>query len=234
MRETIPAETPTLEPIEHTDLSEKVYRLLQEKIFAREFSPGAKLDLDALAAALHVSRTPLNNAMLRLSQDGLVRIEPRRGTFITELTAREIGEWYDVRQALDMLAAELGIRLMDDAGLRQAGEIFERLAALRHSIEVDYLEHVRLDREFHLKLVEFAHNRKLWEIYEGLHTDVINARLYYHGRLRDRAEVDKEHEAIFTAYRARDLAAAKVALSIANANAKQTAIQRIEELGGAV
>jgi DNA-binding GntR family transcriptional regulator len=225
-----------IEPIEQVDLSERVYSFLREKIFARQFPPGAKLDLDHLAEGLRVSRTPINNALIRLSEEGLLRVEPRRGTFINELTTRDVAEWYDVRKALELLAAEKGICRVTDDGVELIGQLLRQMEAVRGDIEDHYLDHVKLDRQFHLTLVDFAEHRKLQEMYRSLHSDVVNARLYYYGRghLRDRNEVDAEHVAIFRAYAARDLVAAREAIAAANDNAQRAATRRIQELGGIV
>ncbi len=225
-----------IEPIEQIDLSERVYSFLRDKIFARQFPPGAKIDLDHLAEGLRVSRTPINNALIRLSEEGLLRVEPRRGTFINELTERDVVELYDVRKALELLAAEKGVCQVTDDGVEQLSDLLQRMATVRRDIEDQYLEHVKLDRQFHLRLVDFAQNRKLQDLYRNLHSDVVLARLYYYGRghLRNRDEVDAEHVAIFRAYAARDLDAARAAIAAANDNGQRAATKRIQELQGII
>jgi GntR family transcriptional regulator, rspAB operon transcriptional repressor len=229
-----PVSTSEIEPIAYVDLSEAVYRLLRQKIFAREFPPRAKLDLDLLAKKLRVSRSPINKSIIRLAEEGLVRVEPRHGTFIVELTTREVAETWDLRLPLEVMAAEQGIPRVTAQAAAEARTVLDELSALSEDADENYLQHVRLDREFHLRLVAIADNRKLLQVYGGLHTDVINARLYYHGHPRGRGAVNTEHREILAAYEAGDLPAARAAINAWYESSKQELIRRIEELGGAV
>ncbi|MHB1134145.1 MAG: GntR family transcriptional regulator [Chloroflexota bacterium] len=224
----------TLEPIEQVDLPARVYRLLRQKMFAGEFAPGAKLDLDQLEKGLRISRTPLNSALMRLAEEGLVRIEPRRGTFIRELTAQDVVDAWDVRGALEVLAAERGMPNVTDEGLDHIERLLDQLAETRHFIDEAYVEAAALDRRFHQNLVEFAHNRKLLDVYGGLYTDIVNARLFYHGRAREWAITDAEHRAILGAYRRREVAAAREAITTAVENGRQALLRRIVDLGGVI
>ncbi|MHB1133851.1 MAG: GntR family transcriptional regulator [Chloroflexota bacterium] len=229
-----PAAVYSLEPIDHIDLSERVYGLVRQKIFAREFPPGSRLELDVLAKGLRVSRAPINKSIVRLAEEGLVRVEPRHGTFIVELSTREVAETWDVRLALELLAAEQALPRLDATSLDEPRRLLEQMTQIGGSLAERYLEYVNLDREFHLSLVRLADNRKLLHVYEGLHTDVINARLYYHGQPRQRNEVSSEHGAILTAYESRDLEAARQSIVESVEASKATLIRRIEELGGLV
>jgi GntR family transcriptional regulator, rspAB operon transcriptional repressor len=224
----------SLEPIEQVDLPALVYKALRGKIFAGELSPGAKLDLDLLERKLRVSRTPISIALARLAEEGLVTVAPRRGTFIRGLVAEDVAEVWDIRRGLELLAAEAGVANVTDDALAQTRLILKRLAEIHESTNEDYVEFVGLDRQFHITLLELARNRRLVDIYQGLHSDVINARLFYHGRSRPWTVTDAEHQAILHAYEQRDLTAAKAAISAACLNAKAVLLQRIEELGGSI
>ena len=223
-----------LEPIEQVDLPTLIYRVLRSKVFSGELAPGAKLDLDYLERALRVSRTPINSALIRLSEEGLVDIVPRRGTFIRELTTADVAEVWDIRRALELLAAEVGMANVDEDNLRHARTLLDNLAASRRAKDEAYVESAALDRDYHLALVGLARSRRLVETYKALHVDVINARIFYHGRLRAWEETDAEHRAILKAYEARDVEAAKSAITAACLNAKTVLLRRIEELGGSI
>ncbi|MHB1134155.1 MAG: GntR family transcriptional regulator [Chloroflexota bacterium] len=222
------------EPIEQIDLPALVYRAVRKKIFAGDLAPGAKLDLDLLAQGLRVSRTPISVALARLAEEGLVSVEPRRGTFIRGLTAGEVAEVWDIRRALELLAAESGVDRATDEHLASIRGILSRLAQIRVGVSEDYVEYVGLDRGFHLSLLELAGSRRLVDLYKGLHTDIINARLFYHGRSRAWTATDSEHQAILRAYEKRDVDAAKKAIADACLNAKTVLLRRIEEVGGTI
>ena len=91
--------------LRHKTLHERVYEALLGLIGAGALAPGDQLDEQALAARLGVSRTPLRAAIARLAQEGLVVTLPYRGSFVRRFTVEEIDGLYEVRAALEGLAA---------------------------------------------------------------------------------------------------------------------------------
>ena len=86
--------------------SDSVFDILRENILGRGFRPGDRLDVRALADQLGVSATPVKDAVTRLAAEGLVEIRPRSGTFVAELAADAVAETFEIRRALECLAAE--------------------------------------------------------------------------------------------------------------------------------
>ena len=87
-------------------LTDTVYTLLREQILSGAFAPGERLNVEALAHQLNISQTPLKGALALLVNDGLVEVQPRRGTFIAQVSPRQISELVAIRRALELLAAE--------------------------------------------------------------------------------------------------------------------------------
>src|SRR5579862_2474639 len=84
--------------------SERVYRTLRDHIVEGKLLPGTRLvELD-LAAQFASSRTPVREALARLTAEGLVAQDPQRGTVVRELDAEEAEEIYVLREAIDGLA----------------------------------------------------------------------------------------------------------------------------------
>lgn len=96
----------TYQPLDYTDLTEQTYRILKDRILRNELLPGAQISVPEVALALGVSRTPVTDALKRLASDGLVDIFPRRGTFVSQLTARDVAEIFDIRLMIELSAAE--------------------------------------------------------------------------------------------------------------------------------
>lgn len=189
-------------------LTDAAYRTLKEQILAQAFLPGQRLHVDELARRLGMSRTPVKDALNALAREGLVEIAPRRGTFVAELSAETIAEVFDLRRALELLAAELLVGRATEADVQR---LRARLAALDelHDREDDVDEHMRRNLAFHREFVALAGNRKLLEVYEGLHVHIQIARVHArwrNWRQRRRQERD-EHQAILAALAARDPAA---------------------------
>ncbi len=190
-----------------------MFDVLREKILTRGFVPGDRLDVRALADQLGVSPTPIKDAVTRLAAEGLVEIRPRSGTFVAELAVEAVAETFEIRRALECLAAEHVVaRLTPDLTKR-----FETIVtALERPVtsERERVEHERKNSELHSLLVQSSGNRRLAELYRSLNAHLTIARI--HSRRRPdsvRLEQERrEHRAILEALMARDAAALVSAL----------------------
>src|SRR3954462_13536219 len=86
-----------------------VYEALREAIGSSLMKPGERLNVDDLAGKLGVSLTPIRGAIQQLATEGLIEIRPRSGTFVAQLTERDVEETFKIRCALECLAAEEAI-----------------------------------------------------------------------------------------------------------------------------
>jgi GntR family transcriptional regulator, rspAB operon transcriptional repressor len=207
---------PTMKPLprlHRSRASDAVFDILRDKILSRGFVPGDRLDVRALADQLGVSPTPIKDALNRLAAEGLVDIRPRSGTYVAELAIEAVAETFEIRRALECLAAEHVVaRLTPDLARR-----FEAIvASLDRPVtsERDRAEHERKNGELHMLLVESSGNRRLAELYRSLNAHLTIARI--HSRRRpDEVRLEqerREHRAILDALRARDAAALVSAL----------------------
>jgi len=115
-----------LQPIHRPSLREQVYDVLREALDRAEMKPGDVIDLNAVAARLGVSRTPLREAILRLETEGFLTIKPRSGVVVRTLTET------DIRNLFQMIGAlESSILLTESARVTA-----ERVAAMRRLTDV--------------------------------------------------------------------------------------------------
>jgi DNA-binding GntR family transcriptional regulator len=198
----------TLPRLARSRASDSVFDILRENILGRGFRPGGRLDVRALADQLGVSATPVKDAITRLAAEGLVEIRPRSGTFVAELAPDAVAETFEIRRALECLAAERVMsRLTPDllASFEAIIDALERPV----SNERDRVEHERKNVELHTLLVEASNNRRLAELYRNLNAHLTIARI--HSRRRpdeERLEQERrEHRAILEALAARDAVA---------------------------
>ncbi len=195
---------PTLPSLGIQRLTDAVYRTLREQILAQAFPPGHRLDIGALAKQLGTSRTPLKDALNILASEGLVEIVPRKGTFIAGMSDKDVEEAFDVRRALESLAAELLIERITTEALSQ---LRSQLAALEEAAkEGDTQKHMKENMIFHKRFVEFAGSRRLLEHYEALDAHIQIARAHARNtNWRHRLGQERaEHEEILAALEARD------------------------------
>lgn len=88
-------------------LSQKAYQEIKHKIVSLELPPGAVIDEGALREELGLGRTPIREALKRLSLEKLVIIVPRRGMFVTDIGITDLKRLFEVRVAMESLAARL-------------------------------------------------------------------------------------------------------------------------------
>ena len=90
-----------------TDYVDEVYKTLLDAISAGKLAPGERITQEDLAERLNVSRSPVLQALRLLKKDGLLEEAPGRGLVVAQLDPNRIGHLYQVRGALDALAARL-------------------------------------------------------------------------------------------------------------------------------
>src|ERR1044072_5631919 len=115
------------------NLNERVYGELRTRVLTRQEPAGAKLSLHILAAELHGAGSPVHHALTRLVSEGLLTVRPRRGYYVEPVTARAVAEGYDVRLALELLAAERAIPDLSGDQIARFVDVLEATdAAISH------------------------------------------------------------------------------------------------------
>ncbi len=191
-------------------LHEDVASQLRSRIFAGELAPGAFVDELAWCEQLHISRTPLREALKVLAAEGLIRQEPRRGSFINEVTAEDLDEIFPVIALLEGRCAHEAALRATDADLAALTTLHERLqkAAKLQRIN-DYYE---ANFAIHEAIILLANNKWLAQVIGDLRKILKLARLqqlHAPGRLQQSLS---EHMAVFAALQARDAQGAEAAM----------------------
>ena len=149
-------------------LSSKVYVALKEMIANHRFQPGARLNVEKISKEMEVSRTPVWEAVRRLQQEGLLVNIPYRGVFMVEMTLDRALELYQVREALEGLAARLAALYANEKTLEKMKETLEN--QIKVIEKGDLLGYSRSDFEFHSLIYKMSHNSVLQEMLESLKT----------------------------------------------------------------
>ncbi len=142
-------------------LAERVFQQLQDAIVRGELAPGSKITEPGLSKALGISRGPLREAMRRLEAHRLIERVPHVGARVVKLSMQELLELFDVREALESMAARLAAEHMtaaEIAGLRELLAMHERQSDLKKGEAYFQREG---DLDFHYRIVQGSHNRML-------------------------------------------------------------------------
>lgn len=215
-------------------LRDEVYDYLRKNILSYQFPPGHRFDLKELEKQLGISRTPLKVALHRLENEGLVKIRPRRGTFVTPLDINNVAESFDVRIMLETAVSPLVLANATDHELAQLGVMNNQMRALLES--GDYQEVVQpfieLDQAMHSQYMSYARNKQLMRIYNRLNTHLQIARVRRSFNRPSSDETQQEHEAILVAIAARDVPALQHALTHHLQQSKERTLSAITEYEG--
>jgi DNA-binding GntR family transcriptional regulator len=183
--------------------------MLKKSILEGKYKPGTRLNEAELASSMGVSRSPIREAIQRLAKEGLVNIVPRKGAFVNDLTFEEVEELYELREALEIKAAELAAQRISDEEIDQISRLLDRTSnALQRKKYAQY----PWDLDFHRQVAHCAKNRYIEEkIYDtNIHLLLIRHKS---GSEIGRAEKAlKEHEKIFKGLEKRDVNLAKQAM----------------------
>jgi DNA-binding GntR family transcriptional regulator len=188
--------------------SEEIAARIAAAILAHRLSPGAKLGERELGEALGASRIVIRQALIRLVEEGLVKIERNRGAFVASPSLQEAIEVYE---ALILVEQGMVAQLCDGAGPAAMARLTDRIAAQRQATDAGDQDAADLmGPEFHSALIGLSNNRVITEIHEQLsrRSKLLHA-LY--PRDYDRCRLCDDHERLVQlierrqAKRARDL-----------------------------
>ncbi|WP_407519933.1 GntR family transcriptional regulator [Methylobacterium oryzisoli] len=206
-----PPGTRKARPAADAPLADAVYLRIKRAVIRGDLPPGSQITEQQIAAELEVSRTPVHEAVVRLENEGWLRLQPKRGLVIAALTAPEMRDVYEVLMGLEGMAVErLAARPADEpveAEIRAAAAAAE--AALARGDLAGWAEG---DDRFHALLVERCGNPILAGLARTVMERAHRARLL---TLRLRPPPDssnRDHREILAAIARRDPPAAKAAL----------------------
>jgi DNA-binding GntR family transcriptional regulator len=183
-------------------LSQKAYELIRHKIVTLELPPGSILDEGKLQIELKVGRTPIREALQRLSLEKLVTIVPRRGIFVTDIRITDLKQLFEVRLVMEPMAARLAAVRGSDDQWQQMEAALSNLPDDNHPAKNQAL--IMVDELCHHILYEAADNKFLTDTLTTLYA--LSLRLWYFFLLKigDMQWAIEEHMRLLEALKARD------------------------------
>lgn len=196
----------TTRPAPLSNLNELAASEIRERIFAGHLRPGTKVDQEAIANDLGISKLPVREALITLDSEGLVRIVARRGAFVAPLTRDDVRDHYQIFGLVAGLAAERAATNLSDDDLDQLEDLLSEMEA---SGSPETQE--RLNEAFHRTINLAGRSRRLTSVL-GLLGKSLPSRFYeFHTGWSETAHDD--HRRILKALRRRDAEAAGRALA---------------------
>ncbi|MFQ5970904.1 MAG: GntR family transcriptional regulator [Alphaproteobacteria bacterium] len=143
-------------------LVDEAYTQLKEKILNNQFPPGYQALEQEIARQLGMSRTPVREALIRLADDGLIEVLPRRGVRILPVSPGDMREIYQLLACLESMAAHMVALRGLGAGSEELQRMTALCAAMDAALAQDELENwAAADDEFHMLLLDSCGNKRL-------------------------------------------------------------------------
>src|SRR5919106_6578601 len=187
--------------------AETVSELIRSEIQRGVLQPGTRLRQNDVAARFGVSTTPVREAFALLQADGLVRIDPHRGAIVFHPSVEDVGEYYEIREALETLAVTLAIPNLDDVLIEELQSLINRMRRVR-----DEVTWTSMNEEFHRSIYAASKRPRLCNMIATLR-DASSAYIHmYVAQQPPGARADSDHQEILDACRSRDAARARAAV----------------------
>jgi DNA-binding GntR family transcriptional regulator len=189
--------------VKYTFERDRAYQQLLELVLAGALNPDQPLSERKLAESLAVGRTPMREAIKRMTREGLVEVRPARGTYIRQITRSDIQDIYEVRQGVEGTAAFLAAERGPTKEFTKYHRMFREMIERPDSFDLAAIH--QAGQDFHVEMFRAARNPYLLEIYEPMRLRhqiaLLLPRLYDHAFIH--ASVH-EHLDILSAIEDRD------------------------------
>jgi len=183
-------------------LHEEIADNLREMIISGELKEGEKIKEGELCTFMGISKTPLREALRVLSAEGLIRLVPNRGPFVSKPTFDEIREMFDVMSVLEGVCARRVLEKMSNNDLALLEKLHNRLE--ENFERRDQRGYLHYNNQYHSFLQEVAGNKTLNQIVNDLRKKILLYRfqsLNLPGRFESSIQ---EHRELLEAFRKRD------------------------------
>lgn len=206
-------------------LRELVLDAIREAIINGTLKPRERLMEIQLAEELGVSRTPVREALRKLELEGFIVMVPRKGAYVADISFKDIADVFEIRAALEALAAGLAAERITDEELEEMERLVAEKAEAIANQDMEKL--IKVDTMFHEAIYKASRNQRLTSIISNLREQIQRYRttsLAYPGRMQRSLE---EHRSIVEAIQSRD---SQIAQQVAREHIENTENSIIEAI----
>ena len=194
-----------MEEYQDRSLRGRVFQRLREDILSGVYQEHDELREITIGEELGVSRTPVREALRQLELEGLVKIIPNKGAYVTGITLKDVADIYKIRSMLEGMCARWATKHITEKQIEELEEVLllsEFHLQKRSSEQTDQV--TELDGKFHRILYEASNSRRLEHVLSDFHKYVQMARAMSVGE-KNRAEKSiQEHREILEAIKEHD------------------------------
>lgn len=163
--------------ITNRNLRQIVYESVRNHIVSPDVSPGAKIDEEALANDLGVSKTPVREALSKLAHDGILEIIPNRGAYKVKLSRNDLLEIMIIRETLEGLCVRLAAKHVNHKTINNLKSILDDFE--NNFLESDISRYPEALKKFHTSLYSMSKSPRLIRIIQSIYDLTRLFRLQY-------------------------------------------------------
>ena len=193
-------------------LAKMAYEALHDSILTGKLISGEVYNEMALAKELGISRTPVREALLELSAQGLVSFLPRRGVVVKRFTRQDVEEIFELRKAIELAAVEKVAKASPPCDLSKLEKALDKQ---RKAVEKKgFLPFLDADRTFHTTFSKLTNNQRLVAVAENIRDMIHVMGMRALGTENRAEEVIAEHEKVLEAVKQGKLVQARRAMEV--------------------
>lgn len=186
----------------------QVYRILREQIIQAELTPGERISESEIAKSLSISRQPVREAFIKLSEEGLVQVLPQRGTYVTRISTASV---MDVRFVREAIEADIVRQVAAEHATATIEVLRDQIARQKQVSHDDRAAFLRLDELFHHTLAAAAGRAYAWSVIESVKAQMDRVRFLSVDDIQINRLIE-QHERIVDGIAAGDVSEAEQAL----------------------
>lgn len=183
-------------------LRDEAYQRIRQRIISLEMPPGATIDESELQDVLGLGRTPIREALLRLSQEHLVVIVPRRGMFVSDVSLIDLRQLFEVRVVMETLAVQLAAQRGTDKQWQEMERILSDLPEPGTPGENESM--IEIDEQCHHLIYEACGNHFLSSTLSPLYAQSVRLWYLLLNEISSVRPAIHEHVALLEALKERD------------------------------
>ncbi len=191
-------------------LREQIYTLIRSLILTGKIGPSEVIDEKEIASLLKISRTPVREAVKKLSDEHLVDVVAQSGTRASRIDRHEVEQAFLIRRALEMEIAGLAALRMSQIHVDALSDIL--IAHARAIERKDFIEAIAIDDRFHRTIAEISNMPRLWRAIEISKAQLDRCRYMMLPRSGEAEATLEQHREIIRALNSRDPERARLAM----------------------
>lgn len=159
----------------------QLHAILRQMVVRNELTPGTRISESEIARKFNISRQPVRETFIKLAEEGLIEIRPQRATVIRKIDPKEVLDARFVREAIEADIVRLLAKTPDAALI---AELRQQIEAQKQEALVSASAFIQADERFHRTIAEGAGKGSVWDIIQGMKSQMDRVRFLSFGLFR--------------------------------------------------